>query len=283
MKIAILGEHERATAWEKHLRKLSVVKEVTITTSLSVTSGLDAVLLIDDSKNNLQRLIHSVKAGNHTYLISKLPTDKPLLEKLYHVSEEAHVNVQFTHWPSLSESMNWVQKKVIKPELVQIKKETVPINNRMPTKEDFHYHWVDELALIIKWMGGNIHRYEVKPIIVQNQYLGINLTLRFENAALASMQYLGTAKEEVHQRIFSNRKVMVNCDVTKQKIKLYKGNDMNRLAVQEKVFDPTDTDEWSVVQFIKSIQMNQETVFSPYDALQTANALEQIQSLMERG
>lgn len=282
MKIAIVGERERASAWEKHLRKLSVVKEVTITTSLSDSTGLDAVLLIDDSKENLQRLLHSVKGGNHTYLISKLPTDKALLEKLYHVSEEAHVNVQFTHWPSLSESMNWIQKEVSKPELIQIKKESVPLNNRVLSEDEFHHQWTDELALIIKWMGGNIHRYEVKPIVIQKSLLGLDLTLRFENAAVASMQFLASAEKEVHQRIFSNRKVMANCDVTKQKVRIYRGNDMDRVTIQEKKFDPTDTAEWSVVQFIKSIQLQQETIFSPYDALRTANALDQIKSLMEK-
>lgn len=282
MKIAIVGERQRATAWEKHLRKLSVVKEVTITTSVTDNSGLDAVLLIDDSRDNIQRLIHSVKGGNHTYLISKLPTDKTLLEKLYHISEEAHVNVQFSHWPSLSESMNWIQKQVIKPELLQIKKEMVPLNNRVLDREDFYHSWVDELALIIKWMGGNIHRYEVKPIVVENHYLGLDLALRFENASMASMQFLATAEKEVHQRIFSNRKVMADCDVTKQKVRIFRGNDMDRLTIQEKTFDPTDTAEWSVVQFIKSIQLDQETIFSPYDALRTANALDQIKSLMEK-
>lgn len=282
MKIAIVGERERATAWEKHLRKLSTVKEVVITTSLSDGKGLDAVLLIDDSGDNLHRLLHSVKGGNHTYLISKLPTDKSLLEKLYHVSEEARVNVQFSHWPSLSESMNWIQKEVIKPELIQIKKESVPLNNRVLSLDDFNYNWVDELALIIKWMGGNIHRYEVKPIIVDSNYLGLDITLRFENASLASMQFLATAEREIHQRIFSNRSVMANCDVTKQKVRLFRGNKGDRLTIQEKTFDPSDTAEWSVVQFIKSIQLEQETIFSPYHALRTANALDQIKSLMEK-
>lgn len=282
MKIAIVGERERATAWEKHLRKLSTVKEVVITTSLSDGKGLDAVLLIDDSKNNLHRLLHSVKAGNNTYLISKLPTDQTLLEKLYHVSEEAQVNVQFSHWPSLSESTNWIQKEVTKTELIQIKKESVPLNNRALSIDDFHHTWVDELALIIKWMGGNIHRYEVKPIVIDSNYLGLDITLRFENASLASMQFLATAEREVHQRIFSNRSVMANCDVTKQKVRLYRGNNGDRLTIREKTFDPSDTAEWSVVQFIKSIQLEQETIFSPYHALRTANALDQIKSLMEK-
>ena len=282
MKIAIVGERERATAWEKHLRKLVTVKEVVITTSLADSSGLDAVILIDDSKDNLHRLLHSVKGGNHTYLISKLPTDSSLLEKLYHVSEEAHVNVQFSHWPSLSESMNWIQKEVSKPELIQIKKESVPLNNRVLSPDDFHHNWVDELGLIIKWMGGNVHRYEVKPIIVDSNYLGLNVTLRFENASLASMQFLAAAEQEVHQRIFSNRSVMADCDVTKQKVRLYRGNKGDRLTIQEKKFDPSDTAEWSIMQFIKSIQLEQETVFSPYQALRTANALDQIKSLMEK-
>lgn len=282
MKIAIVGERERATAWEKHLRKLSTVKEVIITTSLSDSSGLDAVLLIDDSKDNLHHLINSVKAVNHTYLISKLPTDKPLLEKLYHTSEEANVNVQFSHWPSMSESMNWVQKEVVKPELIQIKKETVPLNNRALSQDDFHHYWSDELALIIKWMGGNIHQYEVKPIIIKSNYLGLNITLRFENASLASMQFLAAAERDVHQRIFSNRSVMVNCDVSKQKVRIHRCNNGDRLTIREKTFDPSDTAEWSIVQFIKSIQLGQETVFSPYHALQTANALDKIKSLMER-
>ncbi|NBC65148.1 MAG: hypothetical protein GVY07_05710 [Bacteroidetes bacterium] len=282
MKFAIVGERERASAWEKHLRKLTTVKEVTITTSLSNSAGLDALLLIDDTKDNLHRLLNSVKAGNHTYLISKLPTDKALLEKLYHVSEEAHVNVQFSHWPSMSESMNWIHKEIPKPELIQIKKESVPLNNRVLSHEDFLHNWVDELALIIKWMGGNIHRYEVKPIIVDSNYLGLTITLRFENASLASMQFLATAERELHQRIFSNRSLMANCDVTEQKVKLYRGNNGDRLTIQEKKFDPSDTAEWSIMQFIKSIQLEQETVFSPYQALRTANALDQIKSLMEK-
>ena len=282
MKIAIVGEQERATAWEKHLRKLSIVNEVVITTTLTDNSSLDAVILIDDSKEHLHRLLNTVKGGHHTYLVSKLPTDQSLLEKLYHVSEEAHVNVQFTHWPSFSESMNWVHNEIQRPELIQIKKESVPLNNRVLNRDDFHQQWTDELALIIKWMGGNIHRYEVKPIVVNRQYLGLNLTLRFENASLANMQFSATAEKEIHQRVISDRSTMANCDITRQKVKIYRSSEKNRLSIQEKVFDPSDTAEWSVVQFIKSIQMGQPTIFSPYDAMRTANALEQIKSLMEK-
>ncbi len=281
MKISIVGVKERATAWEKHLRKLSIVKEVVITSNLQIEDNPDAVLLIDDSNEKLQRLLNSIKAGHHTYLISKLPTELSLLEKVYHVSEEAHVNVQFSHWPSLSESLNWIQQQVNKPNLIQIKKESVPRNYRVIDEEDFEHDWIDELALVIKWMGGNIHRYEVKPVKLGTMSLGLNLTLRYENSAVVSMQYLASSVKERHQRVFSNENIMADFNVIKQKVRLHKLNDLNRIAIQEKVFDPSDTAEWSVVQFIKSIQLGQPALFSPFDALQTARAVNKIKSLIQ--
>ena len=281
MKISIVGVKERATAWEKHLRKLSIVKEVVITSNLQIEDNPDAVLLIDDSNEKLQRLLNSIKAGHHTYLISKLPTELSLLEKVYHVSEEAHVNVQFSHWPSLSESLNWIQQQVNKPNLIQIKKESVPRNYRVIDEEVFEHDWIDELALVIKWMGGNIHRYEVKPVKLGTMSLGLNLTLRYENSAVVSMQYLASSVKERHQRVFSNENIMADFNVIKQKVRLHKLNDLNRIAIQEKVFDPSDTAEWSVVQFIKSIQLGQPALFSPFDALQTARAVNKIKSLIQ--
>jgi hypothetical protein len=281
MKIAIVGEKERAVAWEKHVRKLSVVKEVIITSSLSVESDCQAVLLIDDTTENLQRLLHSVKAGNHTYLISRLPHNTEQLENVHKASEEAGVCVQFSHWPSMSESINWIRQQVQKPDLIQIKKESVPRNYRVIDIEDFNRDWTDEIALAAKWMGGNIHRFEVKPVILDKMTLGLNITLRYENSALVSIQYLATTDKEKHQRLFSNRIVMADFDVITQKLRLHKVNDLKRIAIQEKVFDPSDTAEYSVVQFIRSIELDQPTLFTTYDALVTSRIVGKIRSLME--
>ncbi len=282
MKIAIVGKKERASAWEKHLRKLSIVQEVVITNNLAGSDDTDTVLLIDDTPDNLHQLLHSIRAGNHTYLISKLPTDTDLLDKVYHASEEAEVNVQFSHWPSLSDSINWIRQQIPKPTLIQVKKETIPLNYRVIDIEDFDHDWIDELALIIKWMGGNIHRFEVKPIALGEYPLGLDISLRFESSAVASFQFLATTDKEKHQRIFTNNNLMIDFDVIKQKVRIHKLNDLNRIAIQEKVFDPSDTAEWSVVQFIKSIQLKQPTLFSPYDALLTASTADKIKSLLQK-
>jgi hypothetical protein len=250
------------------------------TGTLTEDNDIAAVLLIDDTVDCLPNLLRSIQLGNHTYLISKIPSDLELLETIYHSSEEAGVNVQFSHWPSMAESMNWIRQQVFKPDLIQIKKESVPLNFRAMESEDFKFDWLDELALIIKWLGGNIHRFEVKPIQLHHHLLGLNLTLRYENSALASIQYLGSAAKETHQRIFSNRNTIADCDIINQKVRLHTLNELNKVTVREKKFDPTDTAEWSVIQFIKSIQMNQSTLFSPYDALQTARAYDRIKSLI---
>lgn len=280
MKISIIGEKGRAAAWEKHLRKLSIVKEVIFTSSIEENGDVDAVLLINDSKNNLEHLYKSVIAGNHTFLISKLPVDVDMLEKIYHASEEAEVNVQFSHWPTLSESVQWIMQHVEKPELIQISKETIPANHRIIDIEDFNYDWIDEVALIVKWLGGNIHRYEIKPSLLGEIFTGFSASLRFENASLASLHFLAASDKDSHQRLFSNAHSMINFDVIKQKVRFHQLNDLNRLSLQEKKFDPSDTAERAVTLFIKSIQMKQWPPFSPYDALQTAKAVKKIKTLI---
>jgi hypothetical protein len=279
MKIAIVGEKARASAWEKHLRKLSVVSEVIITTSIIDHTEIDALLLIDDSEENLYRLNQSIKAGNHTYLISKLPLKRDHLETVYHTSEEAGVTVQFSHWPTYAESMNWIYQELGKPELVQIKKEIVPLDHRFPDLDDLDHNWIDELALIIKWLGGNIHQYEVKPVRLNGKPLGMDITLRFENRSLATIQFFAGAEKEYHQRLLSSNQVLADCNISEQVIRLFSGSETDHLSVRKKAFDPKNTAERSVIQFIKSIQLQKKSLFSPYDALQTAIAAEKIRKL----
>ena len=83
MKISIIGEKARAATWEKHLRKLSVINEVIFTSSLAAATDTDAVFLIDDSDSFLNNLYNSIRSGYHTYLISRLPVDSIMLEKIY--------------------------------------------------------------------------------------------------------------------------------------------------------------------------------------------------------
>jgi len=282
MKISIIGEKARAATWEKHLRKLSVINEVTFTSSLSLVSDTDAVFLIDDSDDFLENLHNSVRSGYHTYLISRLPAETIELEKIYASVQESGVVVQFSHWPSLSESVQWIHQQIEKPDLIQIIRRTIPANHRLIDIEDFDHHWIDEIALIVKWMGGNVHRYEIKPVRLGGMYAGLSATLRFETSSVATLQYVAASDTEVHQRTFSNRSKMLDANVLKQTVRIHTMNELGRITLQKKSFDPSDTAERSVVQFIKAIQLKQWPLFSAYEALQTSKIVDKIRSLMSQ-
>lgn len=278
MKIAIVGRQERCIAWEKHLRKLKAIEEVIITNSLAASDQVNAVLLIDDTPSRLDQLLNSVRFGYHTYLISRLSDDTETLEKVYHSAEESGVKVQFSHWPSMAESTNLVKKLIEKPDLIQIKKENNLLPSSNPDSSDSEHDWIDEVALIIKWMGGNIHHMEVKPVSLGTLLLGLAITFRFENSSVATLQYLSGTERDYHQRIISSTKLIADCDITTQKTRILSLTDFGKISVKIDEFDPSDTAKWSVVQFIKSIQTSQKTVFSAYDALLTSRAVNRIYS-----
>lgn len=281
MKVAIIGEKSRASAWEKHLRKLSIIEEVIIASSLFKDADVGTAILINESENNLQILNEAIREGLNCFLVSRLPQNVNMLETIYHAAAEGGVAVQFSHWPSITPSTQWIHQQISKPDLIQIKKEIRPVNYSVDISE-FDHHWTDEVAFIIKWMGGNVHRTEAKPILIEGVPLGLFITFRFEDGSAASLQYSAFGNSDYHQRLFSNRDVMIDCNVLNQQVKTYRVNDQKRITVQEKKFDPTDTAEWALRQFFKSIQMNNETVFSPYDALLTAKSIEKVRKHLEK-
>lgn len=278
MKIAVVGQTQRSIAWEKHLRKLTVIKEVVLTDNLTPEDKADAVLLIDDSPERIAKLLHYVRLGHHTYLIARLSDEIEKLEKVYHSAEESGVTVQFSHWPSMSESTQLSRQIIDKPDLIQIKKECIPLSEINSAMDGYDYDWIDEVALIIKWMGGNIHRCEIKPLYLGSHFIGLALSLRFENSSVASLQYLSHANREYHQRVISSKYHLIDCDITGQTARVLSLNNFGKISVKHHEFDPSDTAEWSVAQFIKSIQMHRESVFSAYDALMTARTVQRIRS-----
>ena len=275
MKIAILGERNRASAWEKHLRKLSAISEVVITSSIPVKDSVDAAILLDNTDLKLNSLEQLIKLGIHSYLVSQLPLDEKALEKIHYSAQEANVRVQFSHWPSLAPASLWMKQKIQKPNLIQIKREVKFLSGAIDqTKID--HHWIDEVAWIIKELGGNVHRIEAKPMIINQVRLGLNITLRYEDSSVASIQFSALGGSNHHQRTISDDNMVIDCDAIDQLVHLYRLNDFGNLKEETKKFDPKSTAEISVLQFIKSIQLERDTLFNAYNALQTAKIVDRI-------
>ncbi|MFO7798206.1 MAG: hypothetical protein R6V22_00425 [Rhodohalobacter sp.] len=269
MKIAILGEKNRAAAWEKHLRKLSAITEVIITSSIPARDSVNAAILLDNTDQKLITLEKLIKLGIHSYLVSHLPLDKKSLEKIHHSAQEANVRVQFSHWPSLAPASLWMKQKIKKPNLIQIKREVKFVSGAVDQTEIDH-HWIDEVAWIIKGLGGNVHRIEAKPMMINQIRLGLNITLRYEDSSVASIQFSALGSSNLHQRTISDKNVAIDCDAIHQLVQLYRINDFGNLKVETKKFDPKSTAEISILQFIKSIQLKRDTLYNAYDALQTS-------------
>lgn len=281
MKIAILGEKNRATAWEKHLRKLSAITEVVITPSLPERDSVDAAILLDNTDQKLITLERLIKLGIHSYLVSHLPLDEKALERIHHSAQEADVRVQFSHWPSLAPASLWMKQKIKKPNLIQIKREVKFLSGAIDQTEIDH-HWVDEIAWIIKELGGNVHRIEVKPMVINQVRLGLNITLRYEDSSVASIQFSALGGSNIHQRTISDDNIAMDCDAIHQLVHLYRVNDFGNLKEETKKFDPKSTAEVSVLHFIKSIQLERDTLFNAYDALQTAKIVGKIYEQIRR-
>lgn len=281
MKIAILGEKNRASAWEKHLRKLSAISEVIITSSIPSKDSVDAAILLDNTDFKLNALEQLIKLGIHSYLVSHLPLDEKALERIHHSAQEADVRVQFSHWPSLAPASLWMKQKIKKPNLIQIKREVKFLSGAIDQPEIDH-HWVDEIAWIIKELGGNVHRIEVKPMVVNQVRLGLNITLRYEDSSVASIQFSALGGSNTHQRTISDENMAMDCDAIHQLVHLYRVNDFGNLKEETKKFDPKSTAEVSVLHFIKSIQLERDTLFNTYDALQTAKIVGKIYEQIRR-
>lgn len=280
MKVAIIGNPERTTAWEKHLRKLAAIKEVILMPELPKPGEVSTIILLNDSPENLSLLLTSVKNGFHSYLVSNLPTDIDQLEKIYRASEEANVRVQFSHWPSFTASSQWIRQQIEQPDLIQIKKDIQLVQNN-PNEQNFQNQWIDELGFVLKWIDSITHNIETKPLLIESGIVGINITIRFKNSSIASIQYYTLAEESYHHRILSNYQSVIDYNVINQKVNVHTAGLHNRIMTKGYTFDPAETAGRSVIQFIKSIQMSQQPIFSPYDALKTAKTFSRIQKLLK--
>lgn len=268
MRIGIIGNPKRALTWEKHLRALATIKEVIIMSGLNETDSLDACILLDDSENRYSNLEKLVRDGIHTYLISKTPDRVDKLEKIYYAQQEAGMKIQYSHWPSLAPSTLWLKQQIKKPVSVQIFRDDNH-NDLSASSMAFKDHWFDELGFITNWMGGRYHNFDLTYTKLKNKPAGIELFIRFASGSTASLHYSCYGKEKRHKRIISDGNIILDCNVLTQDVFIFKNEDGVTVSSQ-KSFEASNTAELSLIHFIKAIQVNSDTLFTTYTALETS-------------
>lgn len=282
MKIVIVGDQQRADTWEQLLRKLPEISEVIFTNDILADPTIDGVLLIDDSDLALSRLLQSVKNGHHTYFISRLYYHTERLEEIYRASEEAGVQVQFSHWPTLSESVQWIKNRMPAPAHIMIRKDSVQVSRKVIDIEDFNHEWMDEISLITGITGGKVHKSIIRPVVLKKWITGFSATLMFESSAVVSFHFSGIASQKFHQRIFSDHHSLLDFDALVQKVDIVNLNHLNRMTRKVETFNSADTAVNSLNAFIRSAKQNTRPVFSPYEAISASRVIDLISRSLYR-
>lgn len=276
MKIGIVGDASRGVAWEQHLRPHSIVRQVDLTPSLTDLDDIDACFILDESPENLDVLLEGIQKGFNIFFIAKQPTDIGKLEKIHSAAKEAGVMVQFAHWPTLAPATQWMMDKITKPNFIHIEKE-INRSQIIDAQTEFDYLWMDELGFCLKWIDSGIHHLEAKKISLDESLpIAFHLFLRFDNGATASINVYTGASENRHMRFISNKSAFLECNVPSQIVKLGRVSDSNRLYFEKQTFDPSTAAEKAALLFLKAIQLNKETAYTSYDALQLATQIDKI-------
>lgn len=282
MKIGIIGSAERAIAWEKHLRTHRSVSEVTIAAKLSAIDSVDACFLLDDRENRLRHLLEIVKKGIHAFLIGPLPTrNTQLVEKVYHAAEEANIQLQFSHWPTLAPASKWMAKKIIKPSFVQVVREITHAQS-MESDFSFDYFWINELAFSMRWINGAVHHIELKSVeLTSRKPHALHLFVRFDSGATANI-YVNTASlTNNHHRLAADQNYLADCDVTEQSVRLGEENESGHLFFNRQSFDASKSAELAAMEFIKSIQLKRPTIYNGYHLMELNKTLDKIVRRLE--
>lgn len=283
MKIGIIGSAERAVAWEKHLRTHQSVSEVTIAAKLNNIGPVDACFLLDDTENRLRHLLETVKTGLPTFLIGSLPTrDTQLVEKIYHAAEEANIQLQFSHWPTLAPASKWMAKKIIKPSFIQVVREVTHAQS-MESDLSFDYLWMNELAFSLRWINGAVHHIELKSVELNSRkpYV-LHLFIRFDSGATANI-YVNTASLTAnHHRLAADQNYLADCDVTEQTVRLGEENKSGHLFFNRQSFDASRSAELAAMEFIKAIQLKRPTIYNGYHLTELNKTLDKIDRRLSR-
>lgn len=276
MKIGIVGNADRAVAWEQNLRPHASVSEVIIAQNLEGMGNIDACILIDDSADKLNLLLEMIKQGIHSFLVSRLPTDISKAEKIYHASQESNVTVQYSHWPTLAPDSQWMFQKIQKPRFIQIVKE-ISRTDYLERNTQLDNYWLDELALCMNWVNGSTHHLDVNQTAISREQSGaIHIFLRFDSGATSAIFVNSVANGNNHKRTISDHSFILYSDVIEHTVQIAEKNQSGNLFYQKKMFDASTAAGNASLQFLKAIQMRKAAPFGAYDLFQTLKVADKI-------
>lgn len=294
MRIGIVTEdNDVAQAWEARLVEHVSVREVILVKKSEHLPEADACLIIVQNEAAFREAALAITKGLHCFLISKLPTRREQIERLYHFAEESGVLLQLAHWISYAPATQWIHSKLKQPTLIHIDRR-LPLQQLSNYDNSFSNLWIDDLAYCIKTMGSNVHKVEVgfsgiSQPIQSNSALSfdgvlpqLHLFLRFDNAGSAVL-FIGTGTQEaVYKRIISNSSIVIEHDVLKSSVTLTAQDQHQKRYQEVKYFQSEEPADRALTLFLKAIQTRNQPEFSIYDSLKLTRVIQQIEERIFR-
>lgn len=218
LKIGILGPVSRAVTWEKYLRPQPSVSEVIIADDIAALGGVNACILLDESRERFTEALNIVKNGHHLFMVGRLPMKTEEAEKIFYTAEESGIVIQYSNWSVFSEGTRWMWQKLPSFELYQSVREVegMPVE---PGHESFLGYLLEDIALAQNWSGTSLNRVQSQMAVsAGGDPLSIQCFLRFENNSAASLFLLVNSSKNRHVRYITSRGGSLRANVYKKHI-----------------------------------------------------------------
>lgn len=281
LKIGILGPVSRAVVWEKYLRPHPTVSEVVIASDIPALAGVQACILLDEGPDRLATALNLVKMGYHLFIVGRLPMQVSDAEKIFYTAEESGIAVQYSNWAVFSEGTRWMRRQLPRFDLYQSVRELegVPLESGL---EPFLGYILEDVALALNWSGSNVNRVHAHMAVTENgEPASIQCFIRFENSSAASVFFIANSRKNLHTRYASGRAGSVFGDVPGRKA-TFRTTETGSAVDTEYTFDEPEPAHFAVTQFLKTIQLKQESDFSGYHGLQLARTIRIIKEALPR-
>lgn len=277
MKVGIVGDALITKAWEQRLQQHPVVREVILVRKSQHLPSIPACIIVDSTDSAYDEAALAIRKGIHTFLVSRLPTRREHIERLYYFTEEAGVHLQLAHWGSYAPASQWIQTKIPNPDYIHIDRH-LPLAQFNRYDGTFSHIWIDDLAYALKMIKSNVHRVDVGVSGIRTSKAPhMQLFMRFDNGGVAGIAIHTTSSEVTNKRTFCDAHHTIEYNVLKQQV-LYSSLDANGTVFQEKkIFDEEEPADRALTLFLKCVQTRSQPEYSIFDSLKLTRIIQQIE------
>ncbi len=277
LRIGILGPAERAAVWEQRLRPHASVREVILSDTLPAIGAVDACIILEENEHRLDLAQQVIRSGIHTFIVGKLPTDRPLAERLYRISEESGTVLQFSNWAFFNPTTQFMMANIRRPDMLHFQRE-YSFNTYREIRSSYASYWQEDVSLILKWMDSQIFKIHVNRIpFGEEETLSLQVFMKFDNGATASLYCGMSHNENRHVRFASDSHLAAECDVGHKTVRLIQHQGVKSPIADLRNFEKEEPAKIAVTQFLKAVQMRAPASYSGYDLLRFTTVMDSIQ------